>query len=171
MFSCIWPTDLAKTWLDIVAWVTGVGVFVWGVINGLRQAKRANEIRRSELLRSLLDRYYSDVITEGLNTIDEGKFVYSKPSAPFSFGTLQGKGSTLVDPVLLFFSNLCFLKDSGLMSMKEFSFFEWRLRKTMSNQCVSDYVESLADDHKGVSMKVLLTYRPQSTSEEGKCCL
>lgn len=131
MLNSIWPTDVAKTWLDIVAWATGAFVFAWGVFNGLRQAKRANEIRRSELLRSLLDRYYSQEITDGLNAIEGGQFVYSKRDASLSFGTLQGKGSTLVTPVLLFFSNLCFLKDSGLMSMKEFSFF--RMASTGNN--------------------------------------
>lgn len=120
MLNSIWPTDVAKTWLDIVAWATGAFVFAWGVFNGLR-----------ELLRSLLDRYYSQEITDGLNAIEGGQFVYSKRDASLSFGTLQGKGSTLVTPVLLFFSNLCFLKDSGLMSMKEFSFF--RMASTGNN--------------------------------------
>ena len=34
----------------------------------------------------------------------------------------------------------------------------------MSKQCVSDYVESLTNDHAGVAIKVLLSYRPQSQS-------
>lgn len=168
MLSCIWPTTIAKTWLDIVVWAGGLITAIVGVSVRLYQANKANAIKRAELLRNLLDRYYSQEITAGLNAIEKGQFVYSKGNASFSLGTLQGKDSTLVVPVLLFFSNLCFLKDSGLMAVKEFSFFEWRLREIMSKQCVSDYVESLTHDHAGVAMKALLAYRPQSTGEEAK---
>ena len=61
---------------------------------------------------------------------------------------------------------MCYLKDNGLLSPKEFEFFEWRLQKIMSNQSVFDYVRYLIDTHDNEAMKILLTYCPQSTSEE-----
>ncbi len=159
MFNCSWPTIVAKTWLDIVCWIVGLITAGVGICRGLRQAKRANEIRRAELLRDLLNQYYTDRIGNSIKAIDEKKIIYTSDEG-FSAGTQQGQGTALADPALLFFANLCYLRDSGLLSRKEFQFFEWRLKKIMENECVSDYVKSLSDDYKSIAMKRLLSYCP-----------
>ena len=157
MLSFNYPTDMAKSWLDIVVWIGGLITAIVGVWRGVRQANRANEIRRAELLRDLLNQYYGDEISNSIKAIDEGKIVFSN-SKTLILGDEQKKSVTLAEPALLFFSNLCYLKDVGLMRPKEFEFFEWRLKKIMSNKCVSDYVGSLSEEHKGVAMKRLLAY-------------
>lgn len=165
MLDITLPKYLAKSWLDIVVWIGGLSAGIFGVIKGLCEAKKANEIRRAELLRKLLDRYYSIDITDSIKAIDENKvsFTYKRD---FSVSEDAKKSISLAEPALLFFSNVCYLKENDLLSSKEFELFEWRLRKIMANQSVFDYVNYLIDTHDDGAMKILLTYCPQSTNEE-----
>ena len=167
MLNCIWPTVVARSWLEIIVWLVGLVTTVCGVIKGLREAKKANKIRRAELLRKLLDRYYSNEIADSIKAIDKEKVAFSY-KRNFDVDDEAKKSISLVDPVLLFFSNVCYLKDNGLLSPKEFELFEWRLKKVMSNQSVSDYVRSLVESNGNKAMSSLLVYCPQSTSEEAK---
>ncbi len=167
MLNCIWPTVVARSWLDIIVWLGGLIVAGWGLFKGLREASRANKIRRAELLRKLLDRYYSSEIADSVKAIDEEKVSFSY-KRNFNVNDEAKKSILPVEPALLFFSNVCYLKDNGLLSSKEFEIFDWRLQKIMSNQSVFDYVRSLVDIHGNKAMKLLLAYCPQSTSEEVK---
>lgn len=159
MFSCSWPTVVAKTWLDIIVWLIGLITSICGVLKGLQEAKKANKIRRVELLRKLLDRYYSNEITDSIKAIDESKvsFVYKRN---FDVGEESKKSIFLAEPALLFFSNVCYLKENGLLFPKEFELFDWRIRKIMANQSVADYIRSLVDTHENEAMKILLAYCP-----------
>ena len=167
MLNCVWPTVVARSWLDIIVWLVGLVTASCGVFKGLREAKMANQIRRAELLRKLLNRYFSNEIADSINAIDENKVTFSY-KRNFSVSEEANKSISLAEPALLFFSNVCYLKDNGLLSPKEFELFEWRLKKVMSNQSVSDYVRSLVDSHGNEAMSSLLIYCPQSTSEEVK---
>lgn len=161
------PNDLAKSWLDIIVVLVGLITAICGVFKGVREAKKGNEIRRAELLRKLLDRYYSIEITDSIKAIDENivSFTYKRD---FSVSEDAKKSITLTEPALLFFSNVCYLKENDLLSSKEFELFEWCLRKIMANQSVFDYVRYLIDTHKNEAMKALLAYCPQSTGEEAR---
>ena len=161
MLNCIWPTVVARSWFEIIVWLVGLVTTVCGVIKGLREAKKANKIRRAELLRKLLDRYYSNEIADSIKAIDKEKVAFSY-KRNFDVDDEGKKSISLVDPVLLFFSNVCYLKNNGLLSPKEFEIFEWRLKKVMSNQSVLDYVRYLIDTHENEAMDSLLVYCPQT---------
>ena len=167
MLSCSWPTVVAKTWLDIIVWLGGLITACCGVVKGLREAKKANIIRRAELLRKLLDRYYSNEIADSITAIDEKKvsFTYKRD---FCVSEDAKKSIALAEPALLFFLNVCYLKENDLLPPKEFELFEWRIRKIMANQSVFDYVRYLIDTHKNEAMEALLAYCPQSTGEEAR---
>lgn len=153
------PNDLAKSWSDIIVVLVGLITAICGVFKGVREAKKGNEIRRAELLRKLLDRYYSIEITDSIKAIDENKvsFTYKRD---FSVSEEAKKSISLAEPALLFFSNLCYLKENGLLSPREFELFEWRIQKIMANQSVIDYVRFLIDTHKNEAMKALSAYSP-----------
>ena len=167
MLNCTWPSVVARSWLDVIVWLVGLVTAVCGVVKGLREAKKSNNIRQAELLRSLLDRYYSNEIADSIKAIDGKKISFSY-KRNFNVDDEAKKSILLAEPALLFFLNVCYLKNNGLLSPKEFKFFEWRLQKIMSNQSVSDYVRSLVDFHENEAMKSLLAYCPQSASAEVK---
>ena len=167
MISFNLPQNVAKSWLDIIVWLGGLITASFGVFKGLREANKANKIRRAELLRKLLDRYYSNEISDSIKAIDEKKITFSY-KRNFTVDDEAQDNISLAEPALLFFSNVCYLKDNGLLSLKEFELFEWRLKKIMSNQSVYDYIRSLVDAHENEAMNSLLAYCPQSTSKEAE---
>ena len=74
MLRCAWPDLVAKTWLDIVIWMSGLG----SVVCGIWQIRRKNEIARAEMLRKLLEEYNGRPIRESIQAIDDEKIVFSK---------------------------------------------------------------------------------------------
>lgn len=161
MLSCTLPTMIARTWLDIVVWIGGLVTAIVGIVWRLYQANKANKIKRAEMLRNLIDQYNSEAICKSINAIVEQRVVFGSERGLY-IGEDKTKSMMLAESALLFFSNVCYLKKTSLLTGDEFAFFEWRLRKIMSNQCVSDYVRSLSDKHKGVAMKSLLNYCPKT---------
>lgn len=159
MLTCACHSVVSKSWLDIIVGLGGLITACLGLAKGLREAKKANIIRRAELLRNLLDRYYSNEITDSIKAIDENKvsFTYKRD---YSVREEAKKSISLAEPALLFFSNVCYLKENGLLSQREFELFEWRIQKIMANQSVFDYVRYLIDTHKNEAMKALLAYCP-----------
>ena len=153
MLRCAWPDLVAKTWLDIVIWMSGLG----SVVCGIWQIRRKNEIARAEMLRKVLEEYNGRPIRENIQAIDDEKIVFSKGNN-FKVGSEQDKSVSLAEPALLFFSNLCYLRRVKLLTKKEFSFFEWRIRKVMADQSVRNYVKNLSANDKDVAMTRLLDY-------------
>ena len=153
MLRCAWPDLVAKTWLDIVIWMSGLG----SVVCGIWQIRRKNEIARAEMLRKLLEEYNGRPIRESIQAIDAGKVVFRQGSG-FVVDSEHEKSVSLAEPALLFLSNLCYLRKAKLLTKKEFSFFEWRIRKVMADQSVRNYVKNLSDNDKNVAMTRLLDY-------------
>ena len=153
MFRCAWPELVAKTWLDIIVWISGLVSVIWGIW----QIRRKNEIARAEMLRNLLEEYNARSILESIQAIDDGKVVFTQ-GCDFVVSSEHEKSVSFAEPALLFFSNLCYLREAKLLTKKEFSFFEWRIRKVMADQSVSNYVKSISDKDKNVAMRRLLAF-------------
>lgn len=116
---CVCPTTFAKTWLDVIIWISGL----CSVIYGIWQIRRKNEIARAEMLRNLLGEYYDKPIFESIQAIDDGKVVFTR-DCNFAASPEHEKSVSLAEPALLFFSNLCYLRETKLLTKKEFLFFE-----------------------------------------------
>lgn len=154
-----WPEEMASSWMEIVSWASGVIIGVFAVLRGLILFSRANGIRRAELLRSLLDEYNSDKVAESIQSIEEDKVSYSKT---FLMPEKVKASVRLADPALLFFSNICYLRQTGLISAKEFAFFRWKIEKILEKKPVSDYIEDCVANNNGSPYKRILRYRKQN---------
>lgn len=138
----IMPRNVADSWIQLITWGCGLIGGLFGIIKGLIIFSRSNELRRAELLKSLLNEYNSDRVCNSLHAIDEDKVAYSKKlSLPLKLES----SVRLADPALLFFSNVCYLRSLGLISKKEFAFFRWKIHLILKKSFMIDYIEDCVE--------------------------
>lgn len=147
------PTDLAESWIQLITWGCGLIGGILGIIKGLILFSRSNELRRAELLKSLLNEYNSDRVCNSLHAIDEDKVAYSKKlSLPLKLES----SVRLADPALLFFSNVCYLRSLGLIRKKEFAFFRWKIILILEKQSIADYIDDCVNTNPDSPYKYIL---------------
>jgi hypothetical protein len=126
---------------------------LFGIIKGLILFSMSNELRRAELLKSLLNEYNSDRVCNSLQAIDEDKVAYSKK---FLLPLKLESSVRLADPALLFFSNVCYLRSLGLIKEKEFSFFKWKIVLILGKQPIGDYIDDCVNTNPDSPYKYIL---------------
>lgn len=158
--NIIWPEHVADSWVELVSWGGALSVGIVGVIKGLLLFKRGNEIRRAELLKTLLDEFNGDSVSTSLHAIDEGKVVCS---TKILLDEKNRASVRLADPALLFFSNVCYLRQNGLISTKEFAFFRWKIQRILENTSISAYIKQcIVNDCESPYKRILRYQRPRS---------
>ena len=155
-----WPIEVASSWMEIVSWGAGILIGAIGVVGGLINFRRANTIRRTELLKSLLDEYNGETVSASLRDIDEGRVTYSNL---ISLSKETKKSVRLADPALLFFSKVCYLRQIGLISASEFNFFRWKMQKVLSNYSVAEYINYCIENDEKTPYKYFDRYRGTRT--------
>lgn len=162
--SIIWPEHVADSWVELVSWGGTLLVGIVGVIKGLLLFKQGNEIRRAGLLKTLLDEFNSDSVSNSLHMIDDGKVICSEN---ILLDEKNRASVRLADPALLFFSNVCYLRQNGLISAKEFAFFRWKIQRILENSSISAYIKKCIDNDCESPYKHILRYqRPKSMSQK-----
>ncbi len=147
-----WPNTVAESWGEVVSLLLGVGTAVYGLF----LFRNSNKIRRTDLLKALLDEYNGKPVTDSIKEIEEGHITFSRT---FAVPGPVKRSVCLADPALLFFSNVCYLRQSGLVSSREFSFFRWKIEDILRNEAVYDYVVTCVENDKFSPYKRLLQYR------------
>lgn len=141
-----WPKIVAESWGEVVSLLLGVGTTVYGLF----LFRNSNKIRRTDLLKALLDEYNGKTVTESVNIIETGMNA--------------GGHVTLIEPALLFFSNACYLRQQGLLNSREFAFFKWKIEHILADSFVYDYVKFRAEKDKASPFAYLLQYRRTSAT-------
>lgn len=141
-----WPKIVAESWGEVVSLLLGVGTAVYGLF----LFRNSNKIRRTDLLKALLDEYNGKTVTESVNIIETGMNA--------------GGHVTLIEPALLFFSNACYLRQQGLLNSREFAFFKWKIEHILADSFVYDYVKFRAEKDKASPFAYLLQYRRTSAT-------
>lgn len=141
-----WPKIVAESWGEVVSLLLGVGTAVYGLF----LFRNSNKIRRTDLLKALLDEYNGKAVTESVNIIETGMNA--------------GGHVTLIEPALLFFSNACYLRQQGLLNSREFAFFKWKIERILADSFVYDYVKFRAEKDKASPFAYLLQYRRTSAA-------
>jgi hypothetical protein len=149
----IMPKNVAESWIQLITWGCGLIGGLFGIIKGLILFSMSNELRRAELLKSLLNEYNSDRVCNSLQAIDEDKVAYSKK---FLLPLKLESSVRLADPALLFFSNVCYLRSLGLIKEKEFSFFKWKIVLILGKQPIGDYIDDCVNTDPDSPYKYIL---------------
>lgn len=145
-----WPNTVAESWFEIVSLTGSILFGLIAVFRGLFLFQQSNNIRRADLLKSLLDEYNGKTVTESVNIIEAGMNA--------------GGHVTLIEPALLFFSNACYLRQQGLLNSREFAFFKWKIEHILADSFVYDYVKFRAEKDKASPFAYLLQYRRTSAT-------
>lgn len=144
-----WPNTVAESWGEVVSLLLGVGTAVYG----LYLFRNSNKIRRTDLLKTLLDEYNGKPVTDSIKVIEKKKVVFdgkmplSDPSIP------------LAEPALLFFSKVCYLRQLGLINAREFAFFKGKIEDVLDCKSVYEYVDFCAKQDTSSPYKRLLPYK------------
>ena len=117
--------------------VTAAVAFI-GVAVSLFEYHRSNKINRSSYLKDLISEMKTDAdISEMIYIFQYHKFIYDRHF--HEDGELERK----VDKSLQFFSYLCYLKETRIITDQEFSFFEIEISQALRNKDLIDYLYNL----------------------------
>lgn len=112
---------------DFVAVISCLAVVV-GVIFGFHTWNKSMTIKRAEYMQSLREKFYDDKdIAEIVYMADYGVHWYD---ASFHGGSDRERK---VDKLLSVCEHVCYLYDNKLITRKEFDFFEYDLRRLLTN--------------------------------------
>ena len=155
-----WPNAVAMSWVELASWLCSILLGVLAVFRGLYLFQKSNDTRRADLLKSLLDEYNGTAVADSIRAIDEGNVVYSEH---IKLPKQDAHSVRLADPALLFFSNVCYLHQSGLLTSREFEFFKWKIQDDLEDANVCSYVASLVAKEKTSPYKRLLRYKKKGS--------
>ncbi len=144
-----WPNTAAASWSEVVSLLLGVGTAVYG----LYLFRNSNKIRRTDLLKTLLDEYNGKPVTDSIKVIEEKNVVFDGKMP------LRDPSISLAEPALLFFSKVCYLRQLGLMDAREFAFFKGKIEDVLDCKSIYEYVDSCAKQDTSSPYKRLLPYK------------
>ena len=130
---------IANSWVELVSCIITIIAGLFGLFRGICLFSKSNEIKRAELLKSLLDDYNGKIVSESIKAIDEGKLAYSNDS--FVMPQKINQQIHAADPALLFLSNVCYLHKNKLINEREFSFFEPKIKQILGDTSLSKYIK------------------------------
>ena len=126
-------------WLSLnITSLLSILVALGGLLALLREYHRSNGIKRAEFVDKLIEKLRGDEdIRYILYLFQYGDFVYD--------GTFHGdvEMERRVDKALSYLSYICYLKDNGVISDKDFSFFEIEVAQALRNSALIDYLFNL----------------------------
>ena len=115
------------------------------------QWRKSISIKKAEYVNGLLEKIYTDSeINEVFYIIDYGKSWYTDKFHDSK--DLERK----IDKTLSFLSYICYLKYSKIISRNEFSFFEYKIIRLLSNPDAQGYLFNLY--HFSKHIKVTMSY-------------
>lgn len=120
-------------------------------IFGFYQWKRSNTIKKAEYIEKLTEKIRTDDdIKEMVYVLDYGDLWYIKSF--HGSGGLERK----MDKTLSYFSYICYLYNSRLISRKEFAIFEYEIERILLNAQVKNYFFNLY--HFAKKLKTPMTF-------------
>lgn len=124
--------------LKLIAEFSLTGVTFLGIILALCQWKRTIKFKRADYINELTEKIRTDeAIKQTVYMIDYGAIWYNE--AFHGSKELEVR----VDKTLSYFSYICYLKMSGLITKREFRFFKYEINRILVNQFVKDYFYNL----------------------------
>lgn len=122
---------------DIIS-IVSIVLAIIGAVFGFYQWKKSVKITRAEYIERLTEKIRTDDdIREMVYTLDYGHVWYTV--AFHNSGELERK----MDKTLSYFSYICYLYHSRLISKKEFAFFKYEIERILLNSQVVDYFFNL----------------------------
>jgi len=119
-------------WTGILTLLTVIA----GGIFGLMQWNKSNKYRRAEFIDSLVTTIRND---EELSTAVY-MFDYDHKWYTQSFHNNEKELERVLDKTLSYFSYICYLKNNKILSKKDFSFFEYEIKRIAANRSVQAYL-------------------------------
>ena len=130
LISNILVSDELKGISQLIAIIGGLFVFY--------QWRHNSRLKKADYINELTGKIRTDeIIRETMYMFDYGERWYSKEF--HSSGDLERK----VDKTLSYFSYICYLKSRRILTKKELYFFQYELKRILSNQQVQDYLYNL----------------------------
>lgn len=122
---------------DIIS-IVSIVLAIIGAAFGFYQWKKSIRIKRAEYIEKLTEKIRTDNdIKEMVYTLDYGHLWYT--SAFHNSGELERK----MDKTLSYFSYICYLYKSRLISKKEFAIFKYEIERILTNDQVNKYFYNL----------------------------
>lgn len=126
--------------ISLVVAAVGVAIALVQSFRKLKQRKVDSDNRRAEFLGGLITQLKSDKdLYDVAYMIDYGQTWYN--------GAFPGGSETerKVDKTFAFYSYICYLRKTKIISDKEFSFFEYRIKRTLIHSDTIKYLDFLYD--------------------------
>lgn len=102
------------------------------------QWKDKSKIARADYMNSLIEKLYND------ETIAKTLYQFDYNSSWYSMGFHGNEQKELaVDKTLAFLSFICYLRQNDVLTEKEFSYFEYKIRRVISDSQMQDYFYNL----------------------------
>lgn len=122
---------------DIIS-IVSIVLAIIGAAFGFYQWKKSIRIKRAEYIEKLTEKIRTDNdIKEMVYTLDYGLLWYT--SAFHNSGELERK----MDKTLSYFSYICYLYSSRLISKKEYAIFKYEIERILTNDQVNKYFYNL----------------------------
>ena len=121
--------------IDFLFTILSSSAVVIGVIFGFHTWNKSMTIKRAEYMQSLREKFYDDK--------DVAEIVYMADYGVDWYDTSFHGGSDRerkVDKLLSVCEHVCYLYDNKLITRKEFDFFEYDLRRLLTNNNIVDYL-------------------------------
>lgn len=111
---------------------------ILGAFFGLYQWRKSLKIKRAEYINELTEKIRTDDdIKEVVYILDYGHIWYT--STFHDCGELERK----MDKTLSYFSYICYLYQSHLITKKEFQFFKYEIERILTNAQIQNYFYNL----------------------------
>ena len=129
---------LAQSKIELLtfAGVVIAGVFAWW------QWRKSREMMRIEYFKKLVDEFkqddFQEFFYEYLSPANGRRFYIGM------FAFVDGVEKRL-DQILTFYSNICYLKEKGVLEESEFALFRYQIQKALKNAQVIEYFTHLAE--------------------------
>ena len=120
---------------DIISLLSLFAIVVGGVFALVKWNSNV-KVRRAEYIDKLYTKRSDERTRNVLYTFDQTENWYSLYREDKKF-------EIEVDDALAFFSYICYLKNEGLLKKKEFTFFEYDIKRILNNKQVQYYFKEL----------------------------
>ena len=140
--------EMNWTWCDAttaIATLIGVGGGGFGAWWTYRQWRHEQKLKRAESLKALLDDFENNTIRAVVCSSD------ADDAAKTLFIRAESDEATRrdIEKSLDFFSYICYLQESKLITPSEFGFFKRQLEKILADRSVQEYLEQSIQSEDG----------------------
>ena len=126
-------SHISEHCITIILNIVSLIVVIIGGIFAFVQWRKSLKLKKAEYIKELIDKIRSDSeIRDIIYTFD-----YAIPWYNRNFHGSETEKKT--DKTLLYFSYICYLRDSKTIGEKEFNFFEYEIKRFMNNSDLQDY--------------------------------